>query len=409
MKLEQYKEKRAELYNKAVKAVDNGNIEESKKIRDQIKSLDQDFENIAQEQAELNALKDNMSVKIEDKTLEMPKNLKIVENKNRSLDNNEEKYRNVFARVTRGSITGTAPNLTNEEIEIFNQFNPQNEYVHTTENTKALIPKSVQFDLEARFAEEHPILQDIKELKVNGIYSIPKKVEIKAGEAKFYLEDTATEFEQNDFPMLTLSGKEVAKLVAVSWKLEAMTTEEFLDWLEDELVEEISRAKAQAYVRGLGDDREPLGVITALENQVDKPQVVNYTGELSYDNVLEALSKVRRTATTKIYVGNVYSSLAKLKDGEGRNVFQPSVYREGAVGNLLGSSVYEDSELKDGEILIADFKKGYVATKQNDIELRSSRDVIKRHTYITSYQVIDGGVRDEKAFAYIAPGVTTEG
>lgn len=403
MKLKQYKEKRAELYNKAVEAIDNGKIEDSKKFREQITQLDKDFENAATEQAELNALKDNVNVDIV--TEVKPQNLEVIMDQDKFLENHEKDYRNIFARVTRSTITGKNPNLSKNEVEIFNKFNPQNEYIHTTENTNALIPKSVQFDLEDKFKEIHPVLQDIKELKVTGLYSVPKRVIIEEGEAKFYLEDTATEFEKNDFPMLNLAGKEVAKLVAVSWKLEAMSTEEFLDWLEDELVEEISRAKARAYVRGLGDDREPQGVITALEAQKETPQVVKYKGELTYDILLEGLSKIAKTANTKIYVGNIYSTVARLKDGAGNSIFQPSAYREGSVGSVLGSAVYEDSELKAGEILIGDFKNGYVATKQNDIELRSARDVIKRHTYITSYQVIDGGVRDERAFAYIAPGV----
>lgn len=401
MKRKQYLKLRNELMAKAQGLLDEGKLEEMKSVKAEIEKLDTDFENISKEQANLNALENNA------KTLPLENHSVNTENlKNTnisSIKQDDIAYETVFAKVA------LLQNLNNEEIEVYNRYNPENVYTHNTTNTEIVIPKTVIAGIDNTMKELHPILNDVIATHIKGVVKYVKHTKITAGDAEYYDESEELADEQNEFGELSLGAKELAKSVTVTWKLQAMAIDEFIPYIQRELGERMGYAKAKAFVNGKGDTKQPQGVITAIKAEISTPQKVEYksTG-LTYKDITTAMAKIKSSYKNgaKIYANNitVWNVLANVMDKNDRPLFVPDV-TTGGVGRIFGLSVYEEDALKDNEILIANMSQGYKENIQESMRLVTEQHARKRTTDFVGYEVHDGGVYDTKAFAYLVKGV----
>lgn len=402
MNKEKYLEMRAAMLYEAQDLINEGKIEEAAAKRKEIEKLDADFEEASKEQANLDALN-----KEDDKVTDM-KNLSVDEGGLKPVDNTAEKlnqvnYETVFAKVA------LQRDLTNDEINLYNQMNPENAYTHNTTNTEIVIPETVVGGIIDKMKELHPILADVTATNIKGTVKYVKRTAIPAGDADYYDEATVTADEENTFGELTLGGKELAKAVTVTWKLQAMAIADFIPFIQRELAERMGSAKAKAFVRGKGDTKYPQGVITAIEAQDSTPQKVAYKADgLTYKDITAAMSKIKSgyVSGSKIYANNstIWSTLANLLDGQGRPLFIPDV-TAGGVGRIFGVPVVEEDAMNDGEILIGNMGAGYKENISEPMKLVTEQHAKARTTDFVGYEVHDGGVIDEKAFAYMVKGV----
>lgn len=388
------------MLDEAQNLINEGKIEDAAAKREEIEKLDADFEQASKEQANLDALN-----KENDKVSDMT-NLSVNEGGLNTVDKTEIKnvlnYEEVFAKVAlqRG--------LTNEEVNLFNEMNPENVYTHNTKNTEVVIPETVIGGIIDEMKELHPILADVNATRIKGQVKYVKRTAIPAGDADYYDEATATADEENTFGELVLNGKELSKAVTVTWKLQAMAVADFIPFIRRELADRMGAAKAKAFVRGKGD-KYPQGVITAIEAQDSTPQKVAYKADgLTYKDITAAMSKIRSgyVSGSKIYANNatIWGTLANILDGQNKPLFIPDV-TAGGVGRIFGIPVVEEDAMNDGEILIGNMGAGYKENVSEPMKLVTEQHAKPRNTDFVGYEVHDGGVIDEKAFAYLVKGV----
>ncbi len=401
MNKEKYLEMRAALLDEAQNLINAGKIEEAAAKRAEIEKLDADFEEASKEQANLDALN------IEDEKVTDMKNLSVSEGGLKAVEKLENKnpvnYEDVFAKVA------LQRDLNEDEVNLFNKMNPENVYTHNTTNTEILIPETVIGGIIDTMKELHPILADVVATRIKGTVKYVKRTGIPAGDADYYDEATPTADEENKFGELTLNGKELSKAVTVTWKLQAMAVADFIPFITRELGERMGVAKAKAFVKGKGDAKYPQGVVTAIEAEASTPQKVSYKADgLTYKDITAAMAKIKSgyVSGAKIYANNatVWGTLANLMDGQGRPLFIPDV-TTGGVGRIFGIPVMEEDAMGDGEILIGNMAAGYKENISEDMKLVTENHAKARTTDFVGYEVHDGGVIDEKAFAYLVKGV----
>lgn len=401
MNKEKYLEMRAAMLDEAQNLINEGKIEEAATKRAEIEKLDADFEKTSKEQANLDALN-----KENDKVTNM-KNLSVNEGGLKAVEKIENKnpvnYEDVFAKVA------LQRDLNEDEINLFNQMNPENVYTHNTTNTEIVIPETVIGGIIDTMKELHPILADVVPTRIKGTVKYVKRTGIPAGDADYYDEATPTADEENKFGELTLNGKELSKAVTVTWKLQAMAVADFIPFIQRELGERMGVAKAKAFVKGKGDAKYPQGVVTAIEKEDSTPQKVSYKADgLTYKDITAAMAKIKSgyVSGAKIYANNatVWGTLANLMDGQGRPLFIPDV-TTGGVGRIFGIPVMEEDAMGDGEILIGNMAAGHKENVSEPMKLVTENHAKARTTDFVGYEVHDAGVIDEKAFAYLVKGV----
>lgn len=401
MNKEKYLEMRAAMLDEAQNLINEGKIEEAAEKRKEIEKLDADFEEASKEQANLDALNNEGEAVTDMKNLSVNEGgLKAVEKLEK---NNAVNYEDVFAKVA------LQRDLNEDEVNLFNQMNPENVYTHNTTNTEIVIPETVIGGIIDTMKELHPILADVVPTRIKGTVKYVKRTGIPAGDADYYDEATPTADEENKFGELTLNGKELSKAVTVTWKLQAMAVADFIPFITRELGERMGVAKAKAFVKGKGDAKYPQGVVTAIEAEASTPQKVSYKADgLTYKDITAAMAKIKSgyVSGAKIYANNatVWGTLANLMDGQGRPLFIPDV-TTGGVGRIFGIPVMEEDAMGDGEILIGNMAAGYKENISEDMKLVTENHAKARTTDFVGYEVHDGGVIDEKAFAYLVKGV----
>ena len=414
MKFKEYQEKRQNLISESENLINEGKIEDANAKMEEIKELDNKWEEITKAQANLNALND--STKITDITAQSlnvkgVKEVDTVNNETFNKSDEKEIYLTAWAKDMMGQ------NLTQEEEEVFNKVNAdfrnnsQNAFTHTTGNTGIVIPERVVEGIWKEIEDTYPLWDDVAKLSVNGNLTLAKGE--TSTDAKWYDEKTETEDGKEGFGTLNLTGCELARSITVSWKLKAMSMDAFIPYIQSKLAEKMGAALGYGVASGKGKPGdsgefkpEPRGIITALEAETDTPQVVEYTDDapLAYGHFTNAFAKIKAgyLKGAAIYADNatIWGSIASLLDNNGRPYFIPDV-TSGGVGRILGLIVKEDNSIPSGSIIIGNANKGYLANINQAITLDSEDHKKARETDYIGYAIVDGDVVTNKAFALI--------
>lgn len=335
---------------------------------------------------------------LENKTTEEVANLtKIKEVK----DLTEPKYEEVFAKIMLDR------DLNASDKQVFEKVNNA-AYTHEVKTQGILIPETTVAGIMEMVSEQYPFYGSIRKLNVAGILKFRKHTGITQGDAAFVAEGTAAEDEKNTFAEIQLNGFELAKLVRVSFKLDAMSIQEFLPFIQKEIADRIGVTLGTKVFTGTGTG-EPKGLITELKAEATTPQIVEYTkGSVpTYENLTQLMTKVHPTYVSgaKIYANNntIWLKLANIVDGENRPVFIPDATSSG-VGRLFGYTVVMDGGLSDGQILFANGEAGMVQNTNEALSIQSQKDLTSRETIYLGYMVTDWAVLDNKAFGLLEMG-----
>lgn len=413
MNKEQYAKKRQALMTDAETLIHDGKTTEAKAKMEEVKKLDNQWDEVKREHANLEALKDKTKlVNLADQGEQPKGEHPVAQVKSVKPRDEAGLYKTAFYK----KLTGRALNA--DEQNIFRTKNQlRNEFTHTTENTGILIPETVAAGIWKRAEELYPLYADSRKYAVSGNFTIKRHAGIRTGDANWYEEATPVEDEENAFDEFTLSGRELAKSVTVSWKLKSMAIDAFLPFLQNELGERIGVALGNAAAHGAGPTAtapEPFGVETAIFAQAQAPQLINYKADgtaaekLSYTKLTQAMAKVHSSylAGSSIYANNttIWNQLANLLDGQGRPLFIPDV-TSGGVGHILGLTVKADAGVSAGNILFGNASAGLVFNTNEPLRIVSEDHAKQRETDYVAYTVTDGGVFDEQAFALISETV----
>lgn len=390
-KIQELLNQRKELLTQGEALVNEGKFEEFTEIEEQVNVLDGQIEAVKLAQANLHALKDNNIVtNLENKSqhvegAKVMSNLKVL--------STENLYENAFGKALLGQ------ELTSEENAIYMEMNN-----HTTTSAAVTIPESTLNEVLNEIYVQNPFLGDVRKLNIKGNVSLPKHTGITSGDAASYLESEATAEEVNTFAEIQLTGKEVAKYLTVSFKLEAMSIPALLDYLKTEIVERVGAELGRQAINGTGV-KEMTGVLTALAAVDTQKSTYTADGGIDYAKILEVVSKLgaKHTSNAVFYANNetVWTKLASIVDQEGRPYFIADT-TAGGVGRILGFTVKVDSAVPAGTVIFGD-AKGYVINTNEAISVESDRDIKARKTGFSAYTIVDGNVTHEKAFSILAP------
>lgn len=263
-------------------------------------------------------------------------------------------------------------------------------FVHTTENTEAVIPTDLQNKIYSYMEEKHPILQDVQVLRSGAVISVVKHTEIVQGDADVVGEGVANDDEQNTFVNVTLSGKDFSKHVDFSYRLGKMAIPAFEQYLVKEIGERIGAAMARDIIAQIKQD-------LSADNKIPTATA----GKVELDDFLGALASLKSVGGVNIYTNNasLYGGIAKMEGAEGRLSFIPN-YKESISGYVLGKPIKEEDALAEGEILILDPDQ-FIYNVVQDIMIERDKDIKKHVHTISGFAIAEGTMLNDKAGALI--------
>lgn len=411
MNKEQYLAQRKEMMNVAENLINEGKAKEAEEKMNEIKELDNKWEETKTAQANLAALKDNEEPVVLENKSEIVQGGEILGTTEQpKVTNEQDVYVNAWAKDMMGQ------KLNDNELEVFEKVNSRfdNEFTHDTNNTQVLIPETVAAGIWKRAEEQYPLWADVRKLRVKGNLTMIKGN--NSAVAQWYEEDEVVDTDELGFGTLDLTGVELAKAVQVTWKLRKMAIQEFVAYIQREIADRMGIALAHAVYEGAGKPGsgdtfkpEPYGIKTRLAAETDTPQILDYT-DLEYTNLTAAMGGIHSSYVNgaNIYASNgtIWGTLANLVDNNGRPLFIPDV-NAGGVGRIFGRVVKPDASIPDGEILFGNPNAGYVANINEDITMYKEEHVRERLTDYMGYAIVDGDVVDNKAFVILQVGETT--
>lgn len=286
-------------------------------------------------------------------------------------------YRNAFAKTLLGM------ELTGDEKRAF---------LHTTENTGAVVPKELQNKIYSTMEEQHPILKDVQILQSGTVIQIVKHTAIVAGDADVVAEGAAAEDEENTFVDVTLSGKDFKKKIKFSYRLKKMAIPAFENYLVNELAQRIGSAMAKDIIAQIKSD-----LAAANKYNAETP------GTLVTKDVLAGLAKLKNVAKVNIYANNAtfYGNIAAIEDGKEKLTFINNL-QENISAVLLGKAVKEEDALADGEVLFLDPQQ-FIYNVVQGIHVKKMEDE-DFNQILTGIAIAEGSMTNDKAGALITVG-----
>lgn len=395
----QYEAKRNQLMNEAQTFINEGKAEEAEAKMNEVKKLDEQWDKIAQAQADFNALNND------------PKPMNPFEMTG-SLTGNEgtenpvseawasAEYENAWAKAMMKKP------LEASEQKTFALVNEA--YTHTTGNTAVVIPKSVVKGIWEEAGNLYPYFNDVSKTYVNGVLAMIQ--EDTSSEAGWYEEETATEDGKETLKEFTLSGCELARSVTISWKLREMAVEDFIPYIRRKIAKKMGAAAGYGATHGAGPKAasgkpEPTGTVTALLAEAGTPQVVTYTkGSVpTWKELTSARAKVKSGygAGLAVYANSttIWNVLANILDQNKRPIFMTDAAT--GVNKVLGATVKEDDSMLDGEILFSNAYEGYHTNVNKEMTVMTEEHVKERKAYYCAYAIMDGNVTTTKAHALL--------
>lgn len=310
----------------------------------------------------------------------------------------EANYEDVFAKVLLGR------NLDKFEEAAYEKVNNA-AYTHQTSNQPILVPDTTLSGILGLIEEQYPFYGDIRKLNVSGGITVKKHKLIKSGDADTYAEGVEADYEENEFVDVKLDGHEIVKDVEVSFKLEAMSIPEFLNYLKTELATQIGYKLGKLAFNGTGTGDEPTGVITELT--ANAPAQIIETSEIDtvdYKDITKLRSKVKSQfkAGLKFYASSdtIWNRLANIVDKNNRPIFISNPSSEG-VGYLLGIPVAEDDGAGVDKIVLGNPSLGMIENTNEPLTVSSERNLKGRKTLYQGYMITDFTVTYPEAFSIL--------
>lgn len=416
MTLQELKNKKSELLNEARNLRDTDlkaaqeKLEEAKNIQNKIVEME-NFENQLSEEAKnlanTRAFNENNTItNISSKSVNIGEG-EVMDKLNNEIEPKDESklYNIAFAKNMMGL------ELNKEEAETFNKVNGEfRNAIQTAEQHTILVPETVRQGIWTEIGEAHPIFGDITPTFIPGKVTIIKE-DNELSDGEWVDEDTEGNDDEAGFGSIELDGCELVKSIKISWKLKKMSIDAFLAYITTKLAEKMGNAIAKAMIDGKGkpgnsDDwkSQPKGIATELKAESGTPQVITYTGKITYDNMLSLMSKIKSGYIngSSFYANNttIWNELAAIKDEEGKSIFIPDA-TIGGVGRIFGVPVKEEDGAGDGQILLGNVSKGYVMNINENMTIYTDDHVKARTTDYMGYALIDGDVMTTKAFALL--------
>ena len=252
-------------------------------------------------------------------------------------------------------------------------------FVHTTGTTSGqsagyTVPTTLLNKIWDLVESKHSILGDITIYRTGTILEVAKRTAIAAGDAATVSEGAApSDDENNTFAKVTLSGKDFAKAVEISYALGIMSIDGFESFITYEIAERLGAALASDVMTQIASDYYSTG------NDLD----VGTSGKIVWGDVVNALSVLENVNDIVIYAkqATIYKYIVGMVDSTGRPIFQHDA-NEKTRGYLAGFPVKVEEAAGTDLVWFVDPKQ-VVGNMVQDIMVESDKD-IKKHVNIFS-------------------------
>lgn len=259
-------------------------------------------------------------------------------------------------------------------------------------NGGLFIPETVSMEILKEIELESPFLRDVAKTYIKGLISFPYK-ESGSG-AEWGTEGTDNKLESDKWEELTFAQMELTKTIRITWKLEAMAVEDFINYIVGEVSREMREELADKPFYGTGV--KEIAGISLSGNNIDAEYESTVT---SLEAIKAGLAKLpkRKRAGAKIYIAeDLALDIAFLKDDNGMYINNPV----NGVGleSIAKYRVEVDPFLKDGDFVIGNARWYKMNFNEN---LSVSKDIIGRSRVndYTGYCVV-GGAPVPNSFVY---------
>jgi HK97 family phage major capsid protein len=371
MNLEQLETRRAEIESINAETYE-GDIEELRKEMDTIEARKAELE-------EMEARKKNAEL-LQNHEVTPQKKDKPEERRNDMFALDSKEYRTAWCKEMLGMA------LTDEERTAF---------VHTTGTTSGqtagyTIPTTLLNKIWDLIEGKHAILGDITIYRTGTILEVAKRTAIAAGDAATVSEGAApSDDENNTFAKVTLSGKDFAKTVEISYALGIMSIDGFEQFIVNEIADRLGAALAADIITQIGTDYYSSG------NDLD----VATSGKVVWTDIAGALAVLKNVNGITVYASQatIYKYIVGMVDSTGRPLFQHDA-NEAIRGYLAGFPVKVEDAIADDLIWLGDPKQ-VVGNMVQDIMVESDKDIKKHVNIFSGYARFQCSLLAPKAFA----------
>ena len=207
------------------------------------------------------------------------------------------------------------------------------DFVHTTGTSSGqtagyTIPTTLLNRIWDLIEGKHAILKDITIYRTGTVLEVAKRTAIAAGDAGTVSENAApSDAENNTFAKVTLSGKDFAKYVDISYALGIMSIDGFENFITREIADRLGAALAADIITTIGSGYD------STHNDLD----VGTSGKIVWPDVTGALSVLKNVNNIVFYANQttIYKYIAGMVDSTGRPLFQHDA-NEAIRGYLAG-------------------------------------------------------------------------
>ncbi len=309
-----------------------------------------------------------------------------------------KEYRSAFAKKLMGlKLTEAEQRAADVAITTTSTvYTAGGEEVDGVNNGGLLVPSEVSEDLLKILSMQSPIFRDVKKTNIVGVVKFPYKKSISAAERKGSAGETVKNKDAAiEWGTLELKTAEVTITVKVSWKLEAMTADDFIAYLKDELREQMAEAKIEGVIYGAGNNSDMEGItVNAIKKQYTKES----STPLSAIETNLAFLPAKKKIGAKIYISTTAAEAVQFaKDSNGNYIYNPAF---GLPKNFAGYALEVDPFLKDGDIVIGNVNR---YARLNVVEAMTIVKEIKgslRQNEYTAYEVC-GSAAQPNCLLYI--------
>lgn len=259
-------------------------------------------------------------------------------------------------------------------------------------NGGLFIPETVSQEILKEVELESPFLRDVAKTYIRGLISFPYKK--SSSGAEWVEEGTDNKLESDEWDSLTFVQMELSKTIRITWKLESMAVEDFINYIVGEVSREMRENLADKPFYGTGV--KEIAGITLEGNNID----AEYESTVNaLDAIKAGLAKLpkRKRSGAKIYMSESMAlDISFMKDSNGTYLNNP--VNGAALNSIARYPVEVDPFLKDGDFVIGN-ARWYKMNFNEGISV--TKDVIGRSRVndYTGYCVV-GGAPVPNSFVY---------
>lgn len=396
-RLQEIESRKKEIRSELDKIDDISKVEE---LNNEVDALDKEAEQIKENQESEKVAKELEQDSSEARKLEFgTKEEKKMEKK---FDLSSKEYRSAWAKKM---MNLPEDRFTEDEKKALGDAitTTATEFVASSANTQGInngglfIPTSVRNELMELISEQSPIFNDVRKLQVAGNIDLPYL--FSSDDANWYAETEDTKNEGMEFRNLQLTGWELAKDIVITWKLEEMAVDSFIDFILDELANKMGKALVNAVIYGDGQDK-PTGVTNGLTS------ITRGTKDTAIDLVLNTYKALPKDAriSAKVYIStDINLEIVSYKDNNGNYPFLSGIPA------VKGFTIEVDPYLKDDDV-VAGNMRNYILNEVTPVRVDKETTVKGRKVTYGGYAIYDGKARPNYfSYYHKASSATTNG